>query len=147
LLEEIRLYVWRSALEMIADHPWLGVGLDGFRPLYPRYMQVEAWREPVLFHPHNMWLDAAVRTGLPGLVLFLALVTISLRILGRWARHATGWQQALAVGCVAAMLGGLAHGLVDSGYFLPDLAWSLALMGGLAQMALREDGVDMEGGL
>jgi hypothetical protein len=36
-------------------------------------------------------------------------------------------------------LGGLAHGMVDSGYFLPDLAWSLALMAGLAQMETRAD--------
>ncbi|HUT18140.1 MAG TPA: O-antigen ligase family protein, partial [Anaerolineae bacterium] len=114
------------------------VGLDGFRPLYPRYMQPAAWTEPVLYHPHNVWLDAAVRTGLPGLALFAALVMFCLRALLRWTQGATGWRHALAVGCVAAMLGGLAHGLVDSGYFLPDLAWSLALMAGLAQMATRE---------
>jgi O-antigen ligase len=134
LLDEIRIYVWQSAVQVIAEHPWRGVGLDGFRPLYPRYIQPEAWREPVLYHPHNMWLDAAVRTGLPGLALFAALVLLCLRVLIRWVRHATGWQRALAAGCVAATLGGLAHGLVDSGYFLPDLAWSLALMAGLAQV-------------
>jgi len=138
LLGEIRIPVWQSAIQMIADHPWLGVGLDGFRPLYPRYMQPAAWTEPVLYHPHNVWLDAAVRTGLPGLALFAALVMFCLRALLRWTQGATGWRHALAVGCVAAMLGGLAHGLVDSGYFLPDLAWSLALMAGLAQMATRE---------
>ncbi len=147
LLEEIRIHVWRSTVEMIAQHPCLGVGLDGFRPLYPRYMQAAAWQEPVLYHPHNVWLDAAVQTGLPGLALFTALVAFSLRRLLCWTRHAAGWQRALAVGCVAATLGGLAHGLVDSGYFLPDLAWSLGLMGGLAQMAVRQAGIDAEGGL
>ncbi|MFN2132900.1 MAG: O-antigen ligase family protein [Anaerolineae bacterium] len=139
LLDEIRIPVWQSTLHMIADRPWLGVGLDGFRPLYPRYMQPEAWTEPVLYHPHDEWLDAAVRTGLPGLALFAALVALCLRALIRWARGATGWQRALATGCVAATLGGLAHGMVDSGYFLPDLAWSLALMAGLAQMETGAD--------
>lgn len=147
LLDEIRIPVWQSAIQMIADHPWLGVGLDGFRPLYPRYMHPEAWTEPVLYHPHNVWLDAAVRTGLPGLALFAALVLSCLRALLRWTQRADGWRHALAVGCVAAMLGGLAHGLVDSGYFLPDLAWSLALMAGLAQMATRETCVDAQRGL
>jgi hypothetical protein len=53
----------------------------------------------------------------------------------------------LAGGCVAAMLGGLAHGLVDSGYFLPDLAWSVGLMAGLARLAVRQPGIDVETGL
>ena len=146
-IEEIRIQVWYSAVEMIAERPWFGVGLDGFRHLYPRYMQAAAWREPVLCHPHNAWLDAAVRTGLPGLALFSILVAFCLRELLCWARRAVGWQRALAAGCVAAMLGGLAHGLVDSGYFLPDLAWTLGLMAGLAQMASRQAGIDAEEGL
>jgi len=67
------------------------------------------------------------------------------RALLHWARHETGWRHAVAAGSVAATLGGLAHGMVDSGYFLPDLAWSLALMAGLAQMATWQSGIDTEG--
>ena len=137
LVDEIRIPVWASTWQMIVDHPWRGVGLDGFRTLYPRYMHVAAWTEPLLYHPHNVWLDAAVRLGIPGLALFATLVALCVREVIRWERAALGVQRALAVGCLAGLLAGLAHGLVDSGYFVADLAWSLALVAGMAGSTRR----------
>jgi O-antigen ligase len=139
LLDELRVPLWQSTLAMVRDHPWLGVGLDGFRFVYPRYMRPEAWTEPLLYHPHNVWLDAAARLGLPGLALFAALaggtLAAALSAARRWRRPDGGAHAALgyavAVGCLASLAAGLAHGLVDSGYFLADLAWSLALVAGV----------------
>lgn len=128
LLEEVRFPVWQSTVEMIGDHLWTGVGLDGFQFVYSRYMRAEAWTEPLLYHPHNMWLDAAVRLGLPGLVVFLLLVTSALGLAIRCLKNAPAPSQIAAIGLLAGLVGGLMHGLVDSGYFLPDLAWSLALV-------------------
>ncbi|MBN1641915.1 MAG: O-antigen ligase family protein [Anaerolineae bacterium] len=135
LLDTVRVSVWQSTLHMIADHAWLGVGLDGYRTVYPRYMQAAAWTEPLLYHPHNAWLDAAVRTGVPGLAIHALLIALVLRRAFRCAQAAPPAQQALAVGCAAGIVAGLAHGLVDSGYYLPDLAWSLALAGAMASAA------------
>jgi O-antigen ligase len=143
--DEIRLPVWQSTVEMIADHPWMGVGLDGFRFVYPRYMREEAWTEPLLYHPHNAWLDAAVRLGAPGLLVFALLVALCLVGAVRLQRetragHAMFGQAtaAVAVGCLASLAAGLAHGLVDSGYFVGDLAWVLALVAGLMSGPCRE---------
>jgi putative inorganic carbon (HCO3(-)) transporter len=131
LLDEVRVPVWQSTVQMIADRPWLGVGLDGFRFVYPRYMRVEAWTEPLLYHPHNAWLDAAVRMGLPGAILFAVLIASCVRGAVRWSQSARGPQRAIAVGCLASLLAALAHGMVDSGYFMADLAWSLGLVAGI----------------
>jgi O-antigen ligase len=146
LVDEIRVPLWESTVAAIEDHRWTGVGLDGFRFVYPRYMQREAWTEPLLYHPHNMWLDAAVRLGIPGLALFGLLVVASVVSAAaaalHWRRKATEegvtpaganravLMRAVAVGCTASLAAGLAHGLVDSGYFLVDLAWCLALVAG-----------------
>jgi O-antigen ligase len=153
-LDELRLPVWQSTAEMITDHPWLGAGLDGFRFVYPRYMRPSAWTEPLLFHPHNMWLDAAVRLGLPGLFLFGGLIVACLVMVVRWRDWAChdieeeprqmALACAVAVGCLAGLAAGLAHGLVDSGYFLADLAWSLALVAGLASRA--DEGIESQSG-
>ncbi|MBN1936057.1 MAG: O-antigen ligase family protein [Anaerolineae bacterium] len=130
LWQEIRLPVWQSALAMIADRPW-GVGLDGFQFLYPRYMRPEAWSEPLLYHPHNMWLDATVRLGIPGLIAFALLIGTTIHQMISSIKNASVSQKSINIGLLAGLIAALAHGLVDSGYFLPDLAWSLALVAGL----------------
>jgi len=154
LATEVRIPLWQSTLELIGDHPWLGAGLDGFRFLYPRYMRPEAWTEPLLYHPHNAWLDAAARLGLPGLALFTLLMGASLASAVGAARRGRdksagapgSLARAVAVGCLASLAAGLAHGLVDSGYFLADLAWSLALVAGVtANLALGASRQDEKG--
>lgn len=130
--QEIRLPVWQSTLAMIADHPW-GVGLDGFQFVYPRYMRPEAWTEPLLYHPHNMWLDAAVRLGAPGLIVFALLVGTTIhQVIPKKPGFCQNPAFSHHIGLLAGLIAALAHGLVDSGYFLPDLAWSLALAAGIA---------------
>jgi len=136
----LRLQVWRATLEMIAAHPLLGIGPGNFQFAYPRYMRPTAWTEPLLYHSHNVFLDFGAFLGLGGLVLFIALLVAFFR---------TGWrllralplsvqddspgseERALLVGLMAAAVGSLAHGLVDNGYFLPDLACLWALILGL----------------
>jgi putative inorganic carbon (HCO3(-)) transporter len=147
LLGEVRIPVWQSTLHLIRDRPWLGVGLDGYRYVYPRYMLPQAWREPLLYHPHNVWLDAAARLGVPGLALFVLLVSLCVRQVRGWRRGATGLERALAAGCMAGLLAGLAHGMVDSGYFLADLAWSLGLVSAIAckERAFVSDGAPTMG--
>jgi O-antigen ligase len=143
LRQEVRLPVWRSTIEIIRDRLWSGVGLDGFQFVYPRYMQIDAWTEPVLQHPHNMWLDAAVRLGLPGVALFAGLTACCVYEARRLLVSCSSgfplpaclkqrWLcETVAVGCLSGLLAGLAHGMVDSGYFLVDLAWVFGLMGGM----------------
>jgi hypothetical protein len=135
LLDEVRVPLWQSTLDVIGDHPWLGVGLDGFRFVYPRYMRAEAWTEPLIYHPHNVWLDAAVRLGLPGLALFVLLagacVISAVGAVLRCEADQAALARAVAVGCLASLVAGLAHGTVDSGYFLVDLAWCWALVAGI----------------
>lgn len=115
-----RRYVWRAAWQMIRDFPISGIGMDQF--LYqhaPRYIAPEAWTERYLSHPHNLVLDAWLSLGVAGLIMLLlaiamlgrAIVDPALRIKGPFAAAA-----------IAVLLTGLVHGLVDNGYFLPDLA-------------------------
>ena len=82
------------AAVMVQAHPWIGLGFDGFRdncdnPGY--YFQSIAWLGlhdtgdslGCSIHPHNYWLQIATSAGLPGLLLFGALVAVWLRGIGR----------------------------------------------------------------
>lgn len=120
----LRLQLWRSAWQMALDHPLLGVGPDNFLYSYrSQYLLPTAWQEPDLNHPHNWILDWWTRLGLPGLALALGYFGVG--VAGLWrslrARSAGGETKALATGLLAAVAAGLAHGLIDASYALPDL--------------------------
>ena len=126
----VRLNLWRASLQMIADHPLFGVGLDNF--LYAhrgRYILQEAWREPDLNHPHNIVLDFATRLGLLGAAAGTWLFALWGRGAWRRWRHEGG---ALAAGALGALAATVAHGLVDHSFFLVDLAFAFFLLYGLS---------------
>ncbi len=138
----IRALLWQSSWQMALDHPLLGVGLDNFLGLYSPeraerpYMHPEAWREPNLSHPHNLYLDAWLSLGIGGLALAIWL-TARCAALARLAiqRAPDRRRRVFALGVAGALAAGLTHGLLDNSYFLPDLAllWMVlfALLAGL----------------
>jgi O-antigen ligase len=119
-----RLQIWEASLQMIADHPVLGVGLDNFLYAYRQdYMLTEAWREPNISHPHNWVLHTWLQLGLLGLIATVGLLA--------WA----GWRAAsllraptspldptLGAATFAFLTDVLVHGSFDNSYFLVDLA-------------------------
>ncbi len=82
------------AIIITADHPLFGQGFDGFRNACPNPAFHRGWALAGEFpdgggvricniHPHNHYLEAATNAGIPGLLLFSALVLAWLRALGR----------------------------------------------------------------
>jgi putative inorganic carbon (HCO3(-)) transporter len=147
-----RLALWRSTLDMIRDHPILGVGPDNFLYAYRgRYLLPEAWQEPSLSHPHNVVLDFAARLGLLGLAAFVwmqvafwkAALPLASRQSASGGQSASGdasyGDRALAIGLMASMVDFLAHGLVDAAYFVVDLAFVFMLTLALIQR-MRDEG-------
>ena len=146
---EVRLLVWLAALHMIRDHPLLGIGPDQFLYYYSTLYTTHpywilhlnghrtlVWREPDLAHPHNLVLDLWLSAGLLGLVGFGLLAGSLARRSARLWRADAGWRGAVALGVGASVLAGLVHGMVDSAYFVPDLAlafwWAVGLLAVLA---------------
>jgi O-antigen ligase len=136
-----RLHLWQSSLDMIGDHPWLGVGLDNFLYLYrERYVHFQAMQERNLSHPHNALLDFWLRLGLPGVGLLVWMAGGGLWLGLRAIRRLEGERRGLAVAFTGTLVYALAHGLFDNVFFLPDLAlvWMLALAGVVA-LAVPDD--------
>lgn len=128
-----RLSLWHSSLGMIRDYPLLGVGPDNFLYAYrTRYVLPTAWEEFNLAHPHNVVMDFAVRLGVLGVVVFVGLQASFWRKVWPLRNDARPVIRALALGVMASMADFLAHGMVDAGYFVIDLAFvfwfSLALV-------------------
>jgi O-antigen ligase len=117
-----RLDLWQSSLEMVRDHPLLGIGLDNFAYLYQQvYLREAAAAEPNLSHPHNWLLHMWLELGVLGLFAFVWLLVRA----GKAARASLGkpgsrWLVGGALGALADLL---VHGFIDNSYFLVDLAF------------------------
>jgi hypothetical protein len=72
-----RLDYWRGALEVIANHPWLGAGPGNFRDAYTLVRSVTA--NELVADPHNGLLEIASTAGIPALALALCLGYFVLR--------------------------------------------------------------------
>ena len=155
LTTDARQSVWESALHMLRDHPLFGVGPDNFLYYYSNdsacapghaahwyYNQLNGQGVPVNFdrcisHPHNLFLDFWLSTGVLGLLAGMALLILC-AVLGvrAYTRASSVWRGSL----LAALLGILAlivHGLVDNSYFLPDLALLCWLSAGIIALWYR----------
>ncbi len=76
-----RLLLWRDSLHMAARRPALGYGPETFTTQFPPFESVELSRaHPDFYHesPHNMFLDALVSRGIPGVIALLALCIFAL---------------------------------------------------------------------
>jgi O-antigen ligase len=99
----LRLEFYRVSLEIVRDHPLIGVGTGGFPKAY-----AEKARGPSPFavrNPHNEYLLIAVQTGLLGLALLLNLFWQQWRLATRLATPiethlARGLLITIAVGCL-----------------------------------------------
>lgn len=78
-----RFLIWQRAWKMVLDEPWLGIGLGSYWLFWPPY------RHPADssagFYVHNDYLQIWIETGLPGLLLLLAVevavITMFVRML------------------------------------------------------------------
>jgi O-antigen ligase len=127
-----RFRIWADALQLIAQHPWTGVGWGNFN--FAWSLNPFPQRHTAFFdHTHNLPLQLAVELGLPLALVICALLLWALWQAGRRALAATG--AASAAGRCALMmvlLIGL-HSLLEYplwyAYFLlpTAFAWGLAL--------------------
>lgn len=66
-----RWQLWTRAIEIINQHPWLGVG-----PLHYAYLDEKA---PISAHPHNWPLQLASEWGIPALALLIVVAVIAFK--------------------------------------------------------------------
>jgi hypothetical protein len=103
-----RLHTLSAAVGIARDHPILGVGLENYHVLYPRYRPPEAERltpDSVPTMVHSGYFQAAVTTGFVGLVLYLGFLAAALRALFQEYRSASGPNRTLLAGAVASVTG------------------------------------------
>ena len=111
-----RAEVWQRAIYMIQDFPYTGIGLGTFSRVGPAmYPYFLAGWDADIPHAHNIFLQAGVDFGLPGLVAFTGVVAASAFMAWDAARLARQSDlEPLAIGLFCGFIAYLTHGLFDS---------------------------------
>ncbi len=125
-----RLAHYQAGLNMVEEHPWLGVGAGNFDANYREYTEVWRFRIP-RSHAHNAYIQVAAQSGLIGLGAYLALiVTVTIRLRSRW-RAVRGSDRIIVIGAIGVSVAVATHNLFDYLHVgvLPiqlSLVWALA---------------------
>jgi O-antigen ligase len=72
LSDDFRFQTYLATLTMIADHPWLGIGLGSFETVFPSYRTAALGSFGVWDHAHNSLLELTAELGIPiGVIVLL----------------------------------------------------------------------------
>ncbi len=135
-----RLCMVVSGVEMVRDHPWLGVGPDMVKRLYPLYRRDDAprWRVP---HLHNNALQIAAERGLPALGAYVWLLLAFFTRTWRGLLSLTGTKRAAVAASLVAVAGITAAGLFEYNFWDAEVQYlTLVLMGAGVGMSERGQG-------
>jgi putative inorganic carbon (HCO3(-)) transporter len=140
----VRLLFWREALALIEQHPF-GLGLDQFyyyhNPVFGRSLIDPALantQDRTAHGPHTLVFELWLNLGPLGLLAVVWLLVRAVKRVGAVrAIEPVTPAVFLAQGAIAALAAALAHGLVDTFYFWPDLAIAFWLL-----LVLIRDGLN-----
>lgn len=125
LAEDPRLDLWRFAVRQIAAHPWIGAGIGKWTSQQAFYAE---FQDAYRMHAHNVFLNRALETGLPGLAAFAFL--LGGVAYAFWKQSLSGVRRnaALGVAGLALVAGVLTKNLTDDFFVRQNalLFWSLA---------------------
>jgi O-antigen ligase len=110
-----RLFMWQSGLQMVKDHPLIGVGPGGVKRVYPRYVHPEALKRST-GHLHSNPVQLAAERGLLGLLAWGWIWTAFFVRAGAILKRlpvGLGTDRMLTAGSLAAILGFLVAGLFE----------------------------------
>jgi O-antigen ligase len=122
-----RLTYWRDGIEIIKNHPLLGIGYNNWIPFYRTYYNAARGELP-----HNIFIEVASQLGLLGLLVFLAMIAATLVLNARSRRMAARLPDgrmltAFARGLDGALVGYLVSGSFITVYFYPYFWLNLAM--------------------
>jgi O-antigen ligase len=126
-----RLSIWRDALPLLKEHPWLGTGFGTFPIAYTGGQT--AFLGQFVNHAHNDYLEFAADLGIPAaLILFGSILFILARAIRSFLTGERDFERIVALGCVGSVVAILLHSFTDFNLFIPANALLFSAILGLA---------------
>jgi O-antigen ligase len=112
LTRDSRLEVWRETVERVAEKPLVGYGFG--RGILREELRAELHGSHNLWHAHNYFLDALLQIGVPGLLLFLLLLAVTVREGWRASRDPDYGVAACAIALLGVVAGTVVRNMTDT---------------------------------
>ncbi|MDY6853834.1 MAG: O-antigen ligase family protein [Thermodesulfobacteriota bacterium] len=122
-----RKTVWIYTLKVIADSPYFGIGLGEIKYIKSMIQAgfVEEYSIWPLDNPHNSYLQIAVYSGIPALVIFILLnILLTKKSVSKILTEKEQWTSFYLIGFVAGMIGFLTSLITDMHMFVPSIVSS-----------------------
>ena len=126
----VRVSYWKAGWRMVRERPLRGFGTGTFGRVFPRYK--EPGREDTQM-AHNNYLQVFSEMGLPGGLLFLALLGVTGRRV--WRNRENPLQQGIILGYLSFLI----HSLIDFDLYIPGITFSLFLLLGMGIYEEKEE--------
>jgi len=124
IVDDPRGDLWRFAFARIAEHPWIGAGIGkwAMRDAFEAH-----FHDSLLLHAHNVFLNRALETGLPGVAAFVVLLASVVIAFSRLANSGDARTAAVGAAGLALVVGVVAKNMTDDFFVRHNalLFWSL----------------------
>ncbi len=138
---QLRIVSWQNAGQVIADHPWFGVGYNSYRFVQAEYGFVKDAREHSASGSDSSILTTWVTMGIIGLLAFVWLGwAMAADIWDAWRDRSRSWMgRSVALGVFAAGIALFVHSQFVNSFYYPHMlqAWWL-----LYAIAVTKQGSD-----
>lgn len=111
-----RFKLWRYTVAILQDFPLAGGGIFTFRRVLDEFYSFNLFtaQRRLFFHAHNFYLSIAFDLGIPGLVLYMAMLSSSAYMILRTIKIGRSILKSLLIGLACGLLAHHAFGLMDA---------------------------------
>ncbi|HEX8920772.1 MAG TPA: O-antigen ligase family protein [Pyrinomonadaceae bacterium] len=133
-----RVDIWRATVELIKDHPLVGVGFGGYWTAIPQYHNASGAYTPQ--QAHNDYLELLASGGVIGLIIFLWFAFLLLKRIREVLLHADRFRRAACLGALLGLFGIAVHSLFDFGLHMTINAALCVALIAIATVDVQEAG-------
>lgn len=141
-----RRTIWKAVVQALPEYAVMGAGVGCLQDVYPRYLE-EPSGPNYYTHAENGPLQIALETGVPGIVLLLAVIgACAFWCLGGLWRNEDRQAMVCSGVILASLTASLAHSLVDFNWYCPGCMVIVVLLAACAcrlwQLARKPSGAE-----
>ena len=130
-----RFNVYQSCIQMFKDNWLIGIGCgnQNFREIYGLYMRTGF----DALSAYNIYLETAVESGIFALISFIGFLGVNIIKAVKFVLSEHSLDAVFVMTALLSIIGVLAHGIVDTVFFRPQIQFTFWIMVGIIRVIVK----------